>query len=105
MFLKSKIPGLDISFLAVFDRNFIELFDDKKKFIKKIFFSIITKNLNWEILTKNLVTFRRWDWVKYEKSWYYGGSVKNPIFRGITKNIYIGGKLSKKGWAWTSCRF
>ena len=68
MFLKSKIPGLDISFLAVFDRNFIEIFDDKKKFIKKIFFSVITKNLNWEILTKNLVTFRRWDWVKYEKS-------------------------------------
>ena len=24
----------------------------------------ITKNLNWEILTKNLVTFRRWgNWV------------------------------------------
>ena len=68
MFLKSKIPGLDISFLAVFDRNFIELFDDKKKLIKKIFYSVITKNLNWEILTKNLVTFRRWDWVKYEKS-------------------------------------
>ena len=68
MFLKSKIPGLDISLLAVFDRNFIEIFDDKKKFIKKIFFSVITKNLNWEILTKNLVTFRRWDWVKYEKS-------------------------------------
>ena len=68
LFLKSKIQGLEISFLAVFDRNFIEIFDDKKKFIKKIFFSVITKNLNWEILTKNLVTFRRWDWVKYEKS-------------------------------------
>ena len=27
----------------------------------------ITKNLNWEILTKNLVTFKRWDWVKDEK--------------------------------------
>ena len=23
-----------------------------------MFFSVITKNLNWEILTKNLVTFR-----------------------------------------------
>ena len=23
-----------------------------------MFFSIITKNLNWEILTKNLVTFK-----------------------------------------------
>ena len=29
-----------------------------------MFFSVITKNLNWEILTKNLVTFKRWDGVK-----------------------------------------
>ena len=27
-------------------------------------FSVITKNLNWEILTKNLVVFKRWDGVK-----------------------------------------
>ena len=26
-----------------------------------MFFSVITKTLNWEILTKNLVTFKRWD--------------------------------------------
>ena len=25
-----------------------------------MFFSVITENLNWEILTKNLVTFKRW---------------------------------------------
>ena len=30
-----------------------------------MFFSVITKNSNWEILTKNLVTFKRW--VKDEK--------------------------------------
>ena len=29
--------------------------------------SVITKNLNCEILTKNLVTFKRWDGVKDEK--------------------------------------
>ena len=29
-----------------------------------MFFSVITKNLNWEILTKNLVTFKRWEGVK-----------------------------------------
>ena len=29
-----------------------------------MFFSVITKNLNWEILIKNLVTFKRWDRVK-----------------------------------------
>ena len=32
-----------------------------------MFFSIMTKNLNWEIITKNLVTFKRWDGVKDEK--------------------------------------
>ena len=32
-----------------------------------MFFSIITKNLNWEIVTKNLVTFKKWDGVKDEK--------------------------------------
>ena len=29
-------------------------------------FSVITKNLNWEILIKNLVTFKKWDGVKDE---------------------------------------
>ena len=50
-------------------------------------------NLNWEILTKNLVTFKRWDGVKDEKSKYYGGSLKNPNFRrGVVhkKTIYRG---------------
>ena len=33
-----------------------------------MFFSVITKkNLNWDILTKNLVTVKRWDGVKDEK--------------------------------------
>ena len=32
-----------------------------------MYFSVITKNLNWEILAKNLVTFKRWDGVKDEK--------------------------------------
>ena len=32
-----------------------------------MFFSVITKNLNWEILTKNLVTFKKQDGVKDEK--------------------------------------
>ena len=46
-----------------------------------MFLSVITTNLNWEILTKNLVTFKRWDGVKDEK-FSCGGSLKNPIFRG-----------------------
>ena len=32
-----------------------------------MFLSIITKNLNWEILSQNLVSFKRWDEVKNEK--------------------------------------
>ena len=32
-----------------------------------MFFSVITKNLNWEILTRNLVTFKKWDGVKDEQ--------------------------------------
>ena len=32
-----------------------------------MFFSVLTKNLNWEILTKNLGTFKRWDGVKDEE--------------------------------------
>ena len=32
-----------------------------------MFFPAITKNLNWEILTKNLVIFKRWDGFKDEK--------------------------------------
>ena len=32
-----------------------------------MFLSLKTKNLNWEILTKNLFTFKRWDGVKNEK--------------------------------------
>ena len=30
-----------------------------KALFKQKYFSVITKNLNWEILTKDLVTFKR----------------------------------------------
>ena len=32
-----------------------------------MFFSVITKNLHWEILTKSLVAFKRWDGNKDKK--------------------------------------
>ena len=54
-----------------------ELFNDKKGLQTKIFFFVITKNLNWEILTKNLISFKRWDWDKHEKFEYYEGLLKN----------------------------
>ena len=46
-----------------------------------MFFSVITKNLIWEILTKNLITFKRWDGLKDGKFQYYLGSLKNLIFK------------------------
>ena len=32
-----------------------------------MFFSVMTKNLNWEISFKNIFTFKRWDGVNDEK--------------------------------------
>ena len=37
-----------------------------------MFSSVITKNLNWEKLIENLVTFKRLGWVKDENFDYYG---------------------------------
>ena len=53
-----------------------------------MFLSFATNNLNWEILTKNLVTFKRWDGVKDEKLSYYAGSLKIQFkgWGGFTKN-------------------
>ena len=63
-----------------------------------MFFSIITMNLNWEILTINLFTFKRWDGIKDEKFWCYGGSLKNLIFKGVfTRNQHIGENCLKGG--------
>ena len=42
------------------------IFNSKKIYKQKCFF-VITYNLNWETLTKNLVAFKRWDGVKDEK--------------------------------------
>ena len=63
----------------------------------KTFSSVKTKNLNWKILTKNLVTFKRWDGVMDEKFEYYGDSLKNLIFRGVNKKPIYRGELPKKG--------
>ena len=44
-----------------------EIFIEKKVYKEKYFWSLITKNLNWEILTKSLVNFKRGDCVKDKK--------------------------------------
>ena len=62
-----------------------------------MFLSLMTKNLNWEILTENLVTFKRWDGVKDEKFYYYGGSLRNLIFTRVhEKPIYKRNCLKKR---------
>ena len=46
----------------------------KKKVYEQKCFSVITKNLNWEVLIKNLVTAKRWDAVKdetFSSGWYF----------------------------------
>ena len=66
-----------------------------------MFFSVITKNSNWEILPKNLVTFQRWDGIKDEKLKYLSGSMKTLTFsgkgRGPRKTNIEGGDCLKRG--------
>ena len=66
-----------------------------------MFFSVITKTLNWEILTTNLVTFKRRNGVKDEKFYYYEGSLKIQLFRkgGFMKNEYaVWNCLKRRAW-------
>ena len=70
-FLRGVAGKVGVDFfrgVAVFTLNKLksEIFNDRKVYEQKRF-SVITKNLNREILTKNLVTFKRWDGVKDEK--------------------------------------
>ena len=67
-----------------------------KKNINKMFSSVINKNLNWEISTKNSVTFKRW--VKDGKFNIMGGHWKIRFLGGCMKNQYIAlkGRLDKK---------
>ena len=43
----------------------------------KMFLLVITKNLNWETLTRNQLLFK--DEVKEGKLYYYVGSLENPF--------------------------
>ena len=58
-----------------------------KKFINKNISSVITRNINWQILTKNLITFKRSNGVNDEKHQYYGGSLKTAIFRAAIRTF------------------
>ena len=62
-----------------------------------MFFSVVTKNSNWEILSKNLVTIKKQDGVKDEKIYYFLG-LKSLIFRseGYKKQFLGGGEGCEK---------
>ena len=68
------------------------------------------KEIKVGILTKNFVTFKRWDGVKDEKNQYYAGSLKKR-FIGVEavghKKLIYRMKLPKKcgRGAWTVFRF
>ena len=74
-----------------------------------MFFSVMTKNLNWENSTKNLVTFKRWDAVNDNimrvhwkiRSFFGGGAdVHEKVFLGGWRGV---NRL--KSGAWIVCRF
>ena len=73
-----------------------------------MFCSVITKNSNWEILTKNIVTFKRQYGVKDEK--LFGGFTEKSNFffwgggEGIHEKPIWRGDCLKMG-LWTVCRF
>ena len=60
-----------------------QIFNDKKSSLAKMFFSVTTKNLNWKILTKNWVTFKKWDEIKNDNcNWkiqFLGGVHQKPM--------------------------
>ena len=62
-----------------------------------MFFSVITKGLNWEIFTKNLVTFKRWDGLRMNNFIIMGVHWKILFLGGIAKNQHIGGNCLKGG--------
>ena len=58
-----------------------EIFNDKKLYKQKCF-SVRTKNLNWQILTKNLVTLKDKMGLRMKNVNNMGDSLKNLIFKG-----------------------
>ena len=52
--------------------------------------SAITKNLNWQISTKNIVTFKR----------QYGLKMKNVNIMGVLQFLGEGGSKKKKQYIW-----
>ena len=58
----------------------------------------------FSVITKNLVTFKRWDGVKDEKLTLWGFVEKSHFQRGVHKKLIYRGELPEKGRGWTVCR-
>ena len=52
----------------------------------------MTKNLDWELSARNLVTFKKWDGINDEKFQYYGSSLKNPNTPPMYEKTTFGGR-------------
>ena len=57
--------------------------------IKKNVFYVITKNLNSEVLTKNLVTFKWWDGVTNENIKFMGFTEESDFYWAGLDNLKI----------------
>ena len=76
------------------------ILNDEKNYKPKCL-SAITKNLNWQILTKNLVTFKRSDGLKMENVDIM--QVHQFLGERVTKKQLYMGNWLKRG-AWIICR-
>ena len=72
-----------------------------KQIYKKLFFSAMTKNLNWEISNQNLITFKRWDGINEKKLILWEFTEKFDFLGGGSMIIFFleeegGGESPKK---------
>ena len=65
-----------------------EIFNHEKSLYTKLFFSVITKNLNWEIVTKNLVFSEDRTGLRM-KNYNIWGFTKKFDFYGVSRKANI----------------
>ena len=70
-----------------------------------MFFCVITKNLNWEVLTVNLVTFKNGMELRMKNVIFMGVRWKIRFLDwGVHEKLIYTGNCSEMA-AWTVCRF
>ena len=65
-------------------------------------FSVMTRNLNLEILAKNLLTFKRWDEVKDEKFNILEAHWKSQFLKGVHEKPIYQNLLTRMEWTYFS---